>query len=117
MSHFSLPISSIPAEDTAASLFINHWLKAIIAFQQSYNQLNQCGPFEPGSPPFGHFVGQCTIGQVDQLIAKMSQELERLVTEMDTPLSRFDLINHTARLNRLTNQAAVLLSLVKLSSC
>lgn len=117
MSPFLLSLASTPSKATSDHVVFTNWLKAIIAFQQSYKQLNQCILSATNNPSLDHFVGQCTTHQVDQLVVKMGDELALLVTELENPFTLLDLIDHTTRLNQLTNQAAVVISLAKLSSC
>lgn len=117
MTYFSLPLSSAQSVSAPRHLVLDNWLKAITTFQESYCKLNQYVPNEPVGMLSSRFIGQCSTSQVSQLVAKMRDELETILAEMDTPLSLSSLNNHTARLTLLTNQASVIISLLTHSSC
>ena len=117
MSYFSLPLLSAQSVATPRHIVLDNWIKAITTFQKSYYQLSQYVPCEPTDSQLNRFIGQCSTSQVSHLVAKMRDELETLVAEMDTPLSLSSLNNHTARLTLLTNQASVIIGLLSHSSC
>ncbi len=98
---------------------VQAWLVAIDSFYDYYSQLciyaNTYYAQESMSPPPSPYVGQCSIGQLDNLLDLMQQQLEKLVADLGQTKQAKDqgqwtvekLLVHTQLLTQLNGQASV----------
>lgn len=110
-------LSSISRKPMAYQPVLTNWLKAVNAFQLSYNQLQQHPPQPMLTDQLNLYVSQCSQHQVPQLLQQMQQELTVLLADFDAHSSLSSLVAHTKRLNALTDRARVTLTLSGQSSC
>ncbi|MBD2752014.1 hypothetical protein [Spirosoma validum] len=122
MQHPFYKIVSKTFDSSTSEAILIDWVQAVGAFYQAYQQLNTYR-----IQPDIHLLqpmpaSQCPLGQLEILMDGMQQEIESLLIDMGAAepsaagLSRYQkLIDHTARLNRLNQQAQTLGLLMGLS--